>query len=289
MRDEVVRGRSATIALQLYDDETRVESSTDVTVAVHRADGTEVLPAGSATTTPESTIGRYERALTPAQLPEVDILTATWSVTLNGQTQTRATTVEVIGAHYFELAELRAMPGLSDTVKYATSKLAEARTKAQDEIESAVGASFVERYGETTFTGRCANYVLLPAYVRRILSGSYAGVAYTDGELATMQVRPYGQVVRTSGYFGTATTGDVILRYVHGWTTLPPTDVHGIALELARQHALGWRSTVSDDPVEADDIGRETPSSEAVDRTTGQDQIARVLAAWARLYVPAVA
>lgn len=282
-------GRSATIALQLYSDEARVASSTDVTVAVQRADGTEVLPAATATTS--SGVGRYEVALTPAHLAEVDILTATWSVTLDGQAQTRTTTVEVIGSHYFELAELRSMPGLADPARYSTKKLAAARSKAQDELEREIGAPFVERYGESTFAGGGACYVLLAPYVRRILSGEYDGVVYTEDELASMVVHPYGRIVRTTGAYGVAGANkDVTLRYVHGWTAHPPTDVHDAALELARQHALGWRSFISDEPVDADDLGRETPSGEAVDRRDGQDLITSVIAAWRpRLYVPAVA
>lgn len=279
MRDEVVAGRSATIALQLYDDEARVESATAVTVAVQRADGTEVLPAGTATTS--AGVGRYERTLTPAQLAEVDVLTATWSVTLDGQAQTRTTIAEVIGANYFELAELRAMPGLSDTQRYPTSKLAEARTKAQDELERDIGAAFVERYGEATMTGGGNTSLRLRPYVRRILGVVNAGVALSQGEIDALTIYRSGEVVRSTGVFGTCETlRDVVLRFVYGWSAQPPTDVHDAALELARHHVLGWRSFVPDDPVEADDLGRETPSGDALDRRRGQDQIASVIASW---------
>ncbi len=281
MRDEVVVGRSATIALQLYDEEARVESSTTVTVTVQRADGTEVLPAGTATTA--SGVGRYDRALTPAQLPEVDVLTATWSVTLDGQAQTRTTTVEVIGAHYFELAELRAMPGMGDTGRYTTRKLVEARTKAQDEIERQVGAAFVERYGTATLTGGGRPTLLLRPYVRRILGVTVGGLAYGEDAIAALVPDPLGALRRTYGVFGVpGVYNDVVVRFVHAWSDQPPVDIHDIALELARHHALGWRSFIPDEPVEADDLGRETPSGEALDRQQAQDRISDVITSWRR-------
>lgn len=279
MTDTVALGRAATMAVQLYSGEDRVESSTDVTVGVTRADGTVVVADGTATAA--TGVGRYEVTLTPAQLPDVDILTATWPVTVDGVAQTRRTTLEIIGANYFELAELRAMPGLGDVAKYPTTKLAAARTAAQDEIERDVGAAFVERYGESTVTGGGNVSLRLRPYVRRILSVTSAGVALSQTELEALDIWPSGDVLRPSGVFGTCSTyRDVIVRYVHAWSDRPPTDVHDAALELARHHALGWRSFIPDDPVEADDLGRETPSGGVVDRRRGQDQIGSAIASW---------
>lgn len=281
MRQEVVVDRPAVIAVQLYAGETRVESSTDVTVAVQRADGSEVLPAGSATTTPTGTIGRYERVLTPSQLAEVDVLTATWSVTVDGEAQTRTTTIEVIGSHYFELAELRAMAGLSDTARYPLAKLVEARQKAQDELEREVGAAFVERFGSISIDGTGNSRIRLRPYLRRMLSGSASGVAYSTEALADMTVYFSGEVVRTLGVFGLGTASrDIVLRYAHGWSTEPPSDVHDVALELARHHLLGWRSYLPDETVEADDLGQEPRSAESADRLRGQTQIDAVIKAW---------
>lgn len=274
-RQEVVVGRAATIGVQLYADEARTESSEPVAVRVQRSTGEDVLPAGTATTTPAGTTGRYEVKLDPAAMTEVDILTATWSVTLDGVAQTRRTTVEVAGGYYFELAELRAMPGLSDTTKYPTAKLAEARTRAQDEVEREIGVAFVERYEVVTLNRCSGSTAWLRPFVRRVLSGTVNGVALTEDQIAAMTAHDYGRLDWLGGWFADGS----VLRLVHAYSPSPPTEIRALALDLARHQLLGWRSSVPNQPVDADELGRETPAGESADRGAGPG-ITAALRAW---------
>ncbi len=276
MKQEVLRNSGALLTQRFQVGETAVDADGDVDVTVTSSDGTDT--DGTATSTGN---GRYTYALAP--FAEVDLLTVTWSGTFSGVVQSISTQVEVVGGHYFALSELRAMPGLSDVQRYPTAKLAEARQKAQNELERDIGAAFVERFGTITLTGGGQSSLLLRPYVRRILGVTVAGLAYGEDAIAALVPDPLGQLRRTYGVFGmSGVYNDVVVRFVHAWSDSPPTDVHDAALELARQHALGWRSFVADDPVEADDLGRETPSGEAIDRRGGQDQIAAVVASWRR-------
>ena len=271
-------GRSATIALQLYEGEARVDSSTAVTVEVTRADGTDVLPAGTATTKPDDTIGLYQVSLTPAHLAEVDILTATWSITLDDVAQTRQTITEIIGANYFELTELRALPGLSDNSRYPTAKLAEKRTEAQAEIERELGVALVERFGSVTRTTDGCRRLRPRRFLRRLLSGSMGGVAFTSDQIEAIAVDEDGSLEWSTGWFN----GDVVLRFVHAYSTTPPPELRDIALQLARMRLLGWRSSLPDQTVDADDLGQQTPAGEAADRTLNQDRMTESLRSWRR-------
>jgi hypothetical protein len=276
LRDEVVVGRSATIGLQLYDDETRVESSTPVTVEVVRADGTEVVPAATATTA--SGVGLYQAAMTPAQLDEVDVLTATWAFTLDGVAQTRRTVVEVIGAHYFELAELRSLPGLGDPGRFPTAKLAEKRTEAQDEIERELGVALVERFASVTRSTAGCRRLRLRHFARRLLSGAMGGTAFTPEQVEAMSIDEDGNLEWSAGWF----VGDVVLRFAHGYSTSPAPELRDIALELARMRVLGWRSSLPDQTVDADDLGQQTPAGEAADRNLNQGRLVEALQSWRR-------
>lgn len=286
MREEIVVGRSATIGLQLFDDEARVASSTDVTVEVRRADGTVLVAAGTATTEPPNSIGRYELTLTPAQLDEVDLLTATWAVTLDGVAQTRQTTVEVIGAHYFELAELRAMPGLSDPARFPLSKLAATRVAVGDEMERELGVALVERFGQRALDGLGSCTVWLRPFVRRLLGGSLAGSALTTDQLGAITVQDTGYVEWVGGRF----SGSLVLRFAHGYSANPSPEMHDIALELGRHRLLGWRSSLADQTVDADDLGQQTALGEASDRQLNQDRMFETLRAWRAAKIgPAIA
>ncbi len=276
MKEEVVRNSAALLSQRFLLGETAVDADGAVNVTVTRADGTmstsEAASVGN---------GRYTYALAPSA--EVDLLAVTWTGTFSGNVQSITTEVEVVGGHYLALSELRSMPGLSDVQRYPTATLAAARMKAQDEIERQIGAAFVERYGALTLTGGGRSSVLLRPFVRRILGVTVAGLAYGEDAIAALVPDPLGLLRRTYGVFGVpGVYNDVVVRFVHAWSDQPPIDIHGIALELARHHALGWRSFIPDDPVDADDLGRETPSGEATDRRQGQDHITEVITYWRR-------
>ena len=103
---------------------------------VDHINGTNILPAGTATTHPS--LGTYSFNL-PAQATP-----ATLKITWSGD-QTRVEYVDVIGRFLVDLAEIRALDGVSDTVTYPTALLAAKRDAAEDLFEQVTGA-WTSRY-----------------------------------------------------------------------------------------------------------------------------------------------
>src|SRR4051812_41669308 len=77
-----------------------------VTVRVQKADGTDVVTAGSSTTGSNP----YVRALTAAQNATLELLTATW--TDAGSSATRTTRHEIVGGFFFPIDDPDAFTGI---------------------------------------------------------------------------------------------------------------------------------------------------------------------------------
>ncbi len=245
--DRIRRGALSTISVTLYDGETATDSSTAVTIQVLRADGTVAVAAGTATTKPAGTTGLYEFAITPAVASLVDVLTATWSATLGGVAQTFTTQVEVAGGFYVTIAELRALPNLSDTAKFTTAELRAARAWFEDKFELYTGVAWVVRYGSERLDGTSTASLLLPhQQIRSVRSvrtytDATTYTAYTAGELADLRVRTWGAIER--GTLGTFAYGsaNLLVDYEHGYEHVP-ADVVEAAKVGIRDKALSDQS-----------------------------------------------
>lgn len=272
MIQQVLRNSGALLSQSFYSDETLSSADGVVSVTVTNAAGDEVS-AGPATLV---STGRYGYALDPVE--EVDQLAVGWSGTFDGVIQSVTSQVDIVSGHYFALRELRELPGLTDPGRFPSSKLAEKRAEAEGEIERVVTAAFVERFGTLTRQATGGHRLRLRSYTRRLLSGSMAGVAFTPEEIGAMTVDEDGNVEWRSGWFD----GAVVLRFVHCLTTAPPPEIRDMALELARMRILGWRSSLPDQTVDADDLGQQTPAGEAADRAMNQERIFTALTEWRR-------
>ncbi len=272
MKQEVLRNSAALLSQRFLLGETAVDADGGVDVTVERTDGT--TSTGTATSVGN---GSYTYSLAPST--EVDLLTVTWTGTFSGNVQSITTQVEVVGGHYFALSELRLMPGLSDVQRYPTAKLAEARTRAQDEIERELGGvALVERFGSTTLAAAGCRRLRPGRFTRRLLSGAMRGIAFTPEQIEAMTVDGDGYVEWSTGWF----LGDIELRFAHGYSITPPPEMSDLALELARMRLLGWRSSLPDQTVDADDLGQQTPAGEAEDRAGNQERMVEVLRSWRR-------
>ncbi len=278
----VLRGSSPLVALELEAADGPVDSSTPVSVGAVRDDAGVVVVPGTATTKPANTTGRYELRLPLDATAEVDRLTLTWAVTVDGVAQTRVTTAEVVGGFYFPLGALRVRPGLGSPASFPSRDLARARARATDEIERDVGAAFVERFGRATLDGDGSPVAVFGRYLRRVLSVSTDGQPWSATDVAGLAVGPWGA---RAGRSFPAGRGNVVVRYVHSWSESPPVDVADAGLELARQHLLGWRSQAPDHPVDVAEMGELPAGNAERDRQGGQSQITRVISGWrSRLY-----
>lgn len=227
----ILAGAPATLAWQPVDSDGEAAAPEGlVTVGVARADGTTLLAAGTAT----AGAGSDPRtvALTGTQTAALDVLTATW-VDAGGGSAT--TYHEVVGAHYFTVAEVRAAQAdLASPADYPTAAIAEARAQVEAEFEGIVGFAFVPRYARVRIPGKSADALVLPHWYPRTVRavwGYTTASAYTPFDTDALDdlelddsgvIRPYAVGAFTRGT-------DYVVAYEHGWNA-PPADVKRVAL-----------------------------------------------------------
>lgn len=231
----VLRGSPARLTVVFDDDETPTDDGAVAVTVTNPAGGT--VSTGSATS---DAAGTYTYAL-PAQADLAHLL-----VTWVGQTRTLESRVEIVGGFYFSLSDARASDdALSDTSKYSTADLREARTVVEDEFDQILGVSYVPRVGRAyivtdaprAFNGFPPIVQLFPA-VRTILSVTVDGVAWTTDQMAALYVDEYGFVEGLSGQ-------KIVIEYEHGFDA-PPLDLRRVALIRLRYNLTYSNSGIPD-------------------------------------------
>jgi hypothetical protein len=225
----VQQNTSTTIDLQMTRDgvATDPEPAT-ARVTIVRDDGTVLIDNAEATRTGT---GHFAYILAAAQTAQLDWLTATWDITVDGQPQYASTRIEIVGGFLIGLGDLRADRDLTNTATYPTSKLADARTYAEQELEQACGVAFVPRYGRRTLTGSRDNLLPLTRDVRTIRSSTVNGALADVSTLAAGDGFVYNPSGWGSGY------QNVTIRYEHGMD-YPPAAVSQAALILAKDYLV---------------------------------------------------
>ena len=233
MLDRIKRATPATISNTWYSAGTIADPGT-VTVGIVRADGSVVVPAGTATAGSGPAARTFP--LTAAHTALLDTLTATWTSSTLG---TDTTEHEVVGDFLFSLADARAMKPLDDPTKYPTATLTAMRTAVEQALEDACGVAFVPRYELETFTvDGCAGGLV--ARWPRITAVRSAMIDGTD-------ITPLSDVLgvregliylhRSWGYGWHHGWGhqhrSIVVGYEHGHTA-PPARVSRAGLLLAR-------------------------------------------------------
>jgi hypothetical protein len=255
--EQVLRGTSSTISVTFYVDGDPTDPSPDTaTIRITRLDGSEVVASTAAT---NAGVGKFTFDLTPTHAALVDVLSASWTATFGGQSQTIVTQVEVVGGFYFAIAELRAKhPELSDPTLFPSDVLAEERAVAEDIIEGelACAVAFVPRVGRESVAGDGGPrlYLQKPS-VRAIRSVTVNGTALTSGELAALSLDGHGLWSTTgwpsaaawpSGWpsYGMPTwscppgPANIVVVYEHGLDA-PPRQIKDAAMLLTSARALG--------------------------------------------------
>lgn len=210
-------------------DETATDSTTPVAVAVTDANGTSVVTGPGTTAGADS--GRYTFPL--AGQPQTMLLTVAWSATIAEAAVVETDTVEIVGDHFFTLAEGRGSDSsLSDTGKYPTSRLITARLETEEECEEICDRAFVPRYRRLVVDGTGTSELVLSGVndiraVRAVSMASQVGedfVALTADELAKLTVTPDRTLVRTDGRSWTEERANVVVELEYGLTA-PPADL----------------------------------------------------------------
>lgn len=248
----ILRNTSASPRIELYQDGVALDADSIPTVVVTRADAT-VIAGLPAVTKPTGT-GLYQVLLTPALgTGTLDVLTATWSVTVGAVVQTFTTVHEIVGAHLFGEVEVRNFgdKALSDTVAFTSAAIAEARDRITDDFERVCGASFIPRYAREILsadrtnllqptsplsragvqggTGWVGNWVSgswyweMPVGHRRptkVVAVTADGLALGSSDLALIVIDPTGRLLRPAPWslFG---RGNIIVAYEFGWDRVP--------------------------------------------------------------------
>lgn len=202
-----------------------------LTADIARADGT-ILATGRATTTAGT--GRYEVALTAAEVASLDVLTVTW---LDGGTARATTWHRLVGGFLFSVAELRAMNGLGDASRFPDAALSDARDRITDLIEDYTGAAWCPRFDRVEEQVLGAPVMALPCVpVRSVRSVAFDGVAQT---VADLRVDPLAGVLSWAWFAGLVAVG-----VEHGYAA-PPAQLKRAALIGAQQELLQAYSGVS--------------------------------------------
>lgn len=232
---QILRGTAATLTWQPTDSTGEPAAPTGaVTVEVVAADGTEILPAGTATAGADANPRTV--ALTAAQNDQLDWLTATWT---DGDSE-HATTVEVVGGFYFTVAEARASDAsLADTVKYSNALILATRREVEEEFEEICQQAFVPRYGEATLSGSGRAVTRFPVRELRMVrslrtyTDATTFTSWTAEDLASLEFDRYGDVTARSGTVFARGDRNLSATFEHGHER-PPAGIKRAALQRLR-------------------------------------------------------
>lgn len=217
----IVASTTATIQWQAVDQDGEPSDPGVVTVTVDRSDGTNVVPAGAATTGTGTDV--RQRALTLADTSTLDLLTATWRNA--GGDVLGVTTHEIVGGVYASLAEIRSgEPTLSDTVRTSDALLKQCRAEVEAMFEQVCRQAFVPRFSVLAIPNDRRLAVANLRVVRWVHSIASDGSAtVVDATLA--RVGPWG------------TYGDHVVVGVEHGLDRPPEDIKRAAIAAIRRRA----------------------------------------------------
>ena len=215
-----------------------------VTVAVAAADGSEVIPAGTATSAGAGT-GEFTVALTAAQVAELDVYTATWTASSG---EVAVSWHEIVAGYYSSVEALRAQSTvLQDHVKYPDAALRVARQLVEEEFEGICGQSFVPRFRRARLEVHSASQLVLPE--PRLLRVLSVHGESRDGTLTAMDSSTVAAIrsdeVGVARVAGSWPGPAVIVQWVAGFQR-PPPDVLGAYFTRVRDVANRDRRGVPD-------------------------------------------
>jgi hypothetical protein len=145
---------------------------------------------------------------------------------------------------YLSVAQVRALPNLSDTAKFTDAEITAAVTWFETLFEDYTGVAWEVRSvtGERHWDpgGLLILDHLKPVTISalRTYTDAATSVAYTAAELAALRFEPSGVVLRHPlSRFTSSTYGLVAVDYTHGYTA-PPADVVEAAKIAVRDHLI---------------------------------------------------
>ena len=267
------------------DGESPANTASTPVAAVAREDGT-ALTAAVVSATPVST-GVYSASITTTHTAQLDRLKVTWTGTAGSLAQTYTTELEVVGAHYASVPEIRDERGLDNTTTFPLHLIRRVRDKWAQQIEDACGVSFVPRYERDVLRGDGTPYLAL-SHIRP-LSLIAVTIDGTSQTLTDFTLHDTGLIEYEGSVFPTSSTGpNVVVTYEHGFPNVPEDIKHEV-LKAIRQELLRYTKDLPTDAIsqafpDGPTIRYSTPG---VDRPTGILALDAVLARY-QFRAPAV-
>lgn len=224
----ILRNTSAQISVTLSVDDAETDPSPDsATVQITREDGT-VLVAETAAT--EGGTGRFTFQLTPTHTADLDVLTATWQMTVGGMEQTLTTFHEIVGGFICSLEAISAAMVAGGGAAPDAATLRTLRANAERKLEDACNVAFRPRYAREKLDGDGTDELFL-AHPRTLapITATVSGAALSGGELAEVEPTRAG-FYREAGWAGGRR--NIEIAYEHGWPS-PPEPITRAAIKLA--------------------------------------------------------
>ena len=270
MADRVLRNTRRMLRQVFLVGTTPTDAIGSVLVDVIRADGS-VLEDDAVATKPAT--GTYEYDLDPQ--PDLDRLRLLWRGTFSGAEQTRGTYCDIADAFWVSLADIRAVPSLTNETSYPNEKLAEARIWFEDKAELFIGRAYVPRFGHEVIDGSGSDTIFLDHLnIRTLLYVKVGGVAQSG--MDDWDLYRSGKVVRSSGIFASGSL-NVEVGFEYGLDE-PDADLRQAALTAIRARLLGDRSGIPERAVTmTTDVGGFTLTLAGKDRPTGIPDVDAVL------------
>lgn len=281
---QVERGHGAVMRVTALDGETPLIADDDPTVVLTNWAGDTI--GDPINSTAGDTIGEY-RATFPAQT-DLGPLTATWSFTVDAEPWTITDTIVVVAGFYFELAALRARPGMERVDRYSPAALVDARHWAEDLAERVTHTSFVERFHLETITGSwdSNDVALYKPWGRELIAVLVDGTAVDN---ATLSVTG-GWTTATAPTWPDGTNATIAYTAAH--ELAPPVDLRDALIEAARWHLIttlgGSAIPPNSTTVQATPGGSIATGTADIDHPTGIPDVDAVLLDYRRRCMPAL-
>jgi hypothetical protein len=237
-----VRSTAAVLRWQGVDPDGEPADPGTVTIGVVDSEGTVVVAAGSATTGSGSNPRTY--TLSAAQTADLDVLTATWTVS---GTVVAVTTLEIVGDVYVSASDVRLIePALGEVPDYSTAKIHTARAQVEQMFEDACNRAFVPRFRVDTLRGSGRHWIVTRRPDVRAVrwanytdyNGTVTTVDVSELEFDELGVIKWRDDVWPSGY-------QVKIGYEYGLSR-PPEDLRQAAVQAIRAQLNTFRSGIPD-------------------------------------------
>lgn len=240
----ILKGAAGTLEIRVYSDGTPTDP-TVASVAVVDGQGASVTTGAAAISGLSD--GKVTASVDDAQTAEVKTLTATWTLTVGGNSQTFVTNHEVIGDVLFSEAELRAFDGsaLSNATTYTDAAIGAMHEMVREAFEQICHVAFGARFKRDYFDGDGRSTLWLrDMQVQSVLAaairtaGTTTWTDLTVSELADLLVSPNGRVIRDSLGSWASGARNIRVDYVYGYQPVP-LEVKRAAMWIARNNLTG--------------------------------------------------